>query len=317
MFGVFLLAGADSATTEEFKFKPPVNVGPPINSEWTERDPYITADGQKLFFCSNRPGGSGSMDVWMSTWNGSTWGTPVNCGPNVNSALIEWSPSLSLDGKKLYFNAFGRPGSQGGWDVWTSTWDSVAQQWGPAQNLGPPINTVAVDWCPRLSYNGQSLYYTTNGYYHPQGSAFFVSHWNGSSWDLPQPLPNIINNTSTEERASLTLDEKTMYFGRYNSYPRIFVTQKGMGGEWGEPIELDTSINSSSGTGDPAITPDGRELYFASGRSGGIGPPGSGDIWVAERIIVPKVSTLSKPLLFFTGTLLALTGLYWLTRKNP
>lgn len=271
--------------SNQYRFKPPVNLGPPINTTFSERDPFITADGQKLFFVTSWP--AGNLDIWMSTWNGTNWGTPVNCGPNVNSGLNEWSPSTSPSGDTLYFIAFGRPGGYGGWDVWFSEWDSALQQWGLAQNMGPVINTFSLDWCPEVSRDGQSIYYTTSGYGHPQGSALYVSHWNGSSWDIPQPLPDHINNTSTEERPSLTADEKTMYFVRdiANYGPSIRVTWKDSSGNWSQSVLLDTTINHPSGpTGDPWISSDGKILYFSSDRAGGVGA-GTADIWVAERIL--------------------------------
>jgi len=311
----FFLDGVIKTQAGEFKFKPPVNLGPPVNTSFTERDPYITADGQKLFFTSNYP--DGDMDIWMSTWSGTGWNPPVNLGANVNSGLIEWSPSVSPDNKKLYFIAFGRPGSQGGWDVWMSSWDSVFQQWGVAQNLGPVINTPNVDWCPEISRNGQSLYYMSSGQGHPNGPALYVSRWNGSDWGVPEPFPLNINYTGTEERPSLTADENTMYFVRFNYFPRIYVTEKNQMGGWSQPMQLDSSINSPYGSSDPCITPDGKNLYFSSGRPGGPNPPGNSDIWLAERIIVPKVPSLRKELLLLLGTVLALTGIYWIKNRNP
>lgn len=283
---ILLLLLGGSLQAERYLFKLPVNVGAPVNSEWNERDPFVTADGGAIFFCSTRPGGFGSLDVWMSVWNSSSWSAPVNCGPNVNSDLIEWSPSVSPDGKKLFFLAFGRPGGQGGWDVWFSDWDSASQQWGTAQNLGTVINTFATDWSPTLSYDGQSLFYATNGFLHPRGQALYFSRRINDAWTVPESLPYFINNTGTEEHPSVTGDEKTLYFNRINTVPSIFATGKDSLGQWSQPFELDSLINNSSfGNGDPAITPDGQKLYFVSGRPGGVGSPGSGDIWVADRTI--------------------------------
>lgn len=313
--GLFLLFFTTTAISQ-YRFKPPVNVGPPINTTFNERDPFITADGQKLFYVTDWP--AGNLDIWMSTWNGANWDPPVNCGPNVNSGLNEWSPSTSPNGKRLYFIAFGRPGGQGGWDVWYSDWDEGLQQWGPAQNMGPVINTPVLDWCPEISRNGQALYYTTEGYGHPQGSALYVSRWNGSSWGTPQPLPDHINNTSTEQRPSLTWDEKTMYFVRdiANYGPSIRVTEKDSFGNWSLSILLDTTINHPSGpTGDPWISADGRFLYFSSDRTGGVGP-GTADIWVAERIIEGRVPSLSWYLLPGLSFLLMIIALIWIKRRK-
>lgn len=187
---------------------------------------------------------------------------------------------------------FARPGGIAGWgwDVWVSTYNTASQQWGPAQNLGPPINTTAVDWSPEISYNGQSFYYMSNGKGHIQGQALYASQWNGTAWGTPQPFPDNINNTATEERPSLTADEKTMYFVRWlvsaGSRPAIHVTEKDSFGVWSNPIVLDSLINTSGGNSGPCITPDGKKLFFGSARSGGVGGPGTADIWVTDRIFI-------------------------------
>lgn len=282
---LLLFSGVNQA--EQFRFKPSVNLGPPVNTTWSEEDPYVTADGRKLFFVREVGGNS---DIYMSNWNGTNWSEPVNLGPNVNSGTHEWSPSLSPNSKKLYFTAFGRPGSLGGWDIWCSTWDSVQQQWSLAQNLGPVINTYAVDWTAKITYTGLSLYYMSNGKGHIQGQALYVSQWNGTNWTTPVPLPDNINNTATEERPSLTEDENIMYFVRWlvgnGSHPAICVSEKNALGVWNNPIVLDSLINTPGGNSGPCITPNGRKLYFASVRPGGVGGPGTGDIWMAERIIL-------------------------------
>ena len=274
---------------EQFRFKPPINLGPPVNTTLGEGDPYVTADGQKLFFVREI---GGNADIYMSIWSDTNWSEPVNLGANVNSGTHEWSPSLSPDGKKLYFTAFGRPGSLGGWDIWCSTWDSIQQQWGPAQNLGSVINTPRVDWTAKISYNGQSLYYMSNGKGHIQGQALYSSQWNGTAWTSPIPFPDNISNTATEERPSLTHDENTMYFVRWlviygGSHQAICVTEKNPLGGWSNPVVLDSTVNFfnyyGSGSSGPSITPDGRKLYFASSRTGGVGDY---DIWMAERIIL-------------------------------
>lgn len=320
ILGLLFFGGGFSLQATQYRFKPPVNLGPPVNTTWSEEDPYVTADGQKLFFCSNRPGGLGGYDIWISTWNGTSWSEPVNPGPNVNSPLDDWSPTLSPDGKKLYFMVFGRPGGVGGWDIWVSTYDSALQQWGPPQNLGSPINTTAVDWSPEISYDGQSLYYMSNGKGHPRGQALYVSQWNGTSWGTPEALPLNINYTATEERPSLTAEENTMYFVRWlvstGGHPAIHVTEKISAGVWSEPVILDSLINTPGGNSGPCITPDGKKLFFGSVRAGGVGGPGTADIWVAERIIEGRVPSLNWYLLPILSSLLLIVALFWIKREK-
>ena len=84
--------------------------GPPrlvenVNSPQEDQRVTITANGLVMMFQSNRPGGSGSSDIWMSTRDGTDeeWGTPVNLGPPINTDQFQGGPRLSANGKTLYF----------------------------------------------------------------------------------------------------------------------------------------------------------------------------------------------------------------------
>jgi hypothetical protein len=106
-------------TTTEDPWGKLANLGPIVNSSSEEVGPSISADGLSLFFASNRPGGYGSADVWVTTRDtmDNEWGAPVNLGPPVNSWAEEFAPSISPDGRTLYFTS-DRPGGLGQRDVW-------------------------------------------------------------------------------------------------------------------------------------------------------------------------------------------------------
>jgi hypothetical protein len=252
----------------------PVNLGPPINSTEVDESFRMTPDGSMAVWVSSRQGTLGNEDIWYSLWDSVSgmWSDPQHCGPNINSVIRDLYPSLSPDGDKLYCLLYGRPGGYEGWDIWVSTWDSLNQEWGPIENLGPPINTFYSQWSPFLSPDGLKLYFSSNG--------LWVSDWNGSGWDDPVSLGPNINVTATEAEAAVTLDQQTLYFTRYN-YQRYICVSYWTGIEWGPVLRLAPPIDDSMGSMQPYITPDGSKLYFASGRAGGFG---SSDIWVSERI---------------------------------
>jgi hypothetical protein len=93
----------------------PVNMGPAVNSSAYDGDGCLSTDGLALFFCSDRPGGRGSYDIWMTTRRSqaAAWSPPVNLGPVINTSGMEGIPSLSPDQKTLYGGIGG-----GGWDVY-------------------------------------------------------------------------------------------------------------------------------------------------------------------------------------------------------
>ncbi len=254
----------------------PVNVGLPINSPKVDESFRMTPDGNIAVWASSREGTQGNEDIWHSFWDSvsGTWSEPQNCGPNINSVIRDLYPSLSPGGDRLYCLLYGRPGGYEGWDIWVSTWDSLDNEWGPIENLGPPINTFYSQWSPFLSPDGSKLYFSSNG--------LWVSNWNGSGWDYPVSLGPNINVTSTEAEASVTLDQQTLYFTRYN-YRFYICVSYWTGTEWSLPLALGPHINDLKGIMRPYITADGSKLYFLSARPGGLG---SADIWVSERIAV-------------------------------
>ncbi len=97
----------------------PVNLGPTINTAYSENLPILLGDGLLLFFFSNRPGGYGQDDLYVTTRASlsDSWGRPVNLGPFVNSAGNEMYAYLSADGSTLFFDS-DRPGGYGGHDIW-------------------------------------------------------------------------------------------------------------------------------------------------------------------------------------------------------
>ena len=104
---------------------------------------FESADGTKLLVVSDKPGGWGGRDIYMSTkQSDGSWSTPENLGPTINTAFDEDAPFLMPDNKTLYFASNGLPGL-GGYDIFKSVYENG--QWSKPQNLGTPINSPADD----------------------------------------------------------------------------------------------------------------------------------------------------------------------------
>src|SRR4030095_16111921 len=99
----------------------PVNLGPLINTASNDQHAAISKDGLTLYFTSNRPGGLGADDLWVSQRASAddAWGPPQNVGPIINPGAVEFAPALSRDGHVLFFHS-DRPGGFGGIDIWAS-----------------------------------------------------------------------------------------------------------------------------------------------------------------------------------------------------
>ena len=114
----------------------------PFNMEgYSTGHPALSADGKKLYFISDRPGGYGGTDLYVSGKTESGWGNPVNLGNKVNSPANEMSPFVNETGK-LFFASEGHPGL-GGLDLFSINLDDPGAE---PINMGYPINTAKDDF---------------------------------------------------------------------------------------------------------------------------------------------------------------------------
>lgn len=136
----------------------PANIGPAINTRGWESHPSLSANGRWLFFASDRPGGQGKSDIWVSSRrNDGSWTEPVNLGERVNTAEQEEFPFFHPDGSSLYFSSKGHPG-MGGFDIFRSTMDSTGT-WQTPDNLGYPINNTGDETGFYIALNGREGFF--------------------------------------------------------------------------------------------------------------------------------------------------------------
>ena len=135
----------------------PKNLGQNINTDWWESAPSISPDGQALYFSSNKPGGYGGIDIYVSYKNErGGWKQAVNLGAAINTAGDEQTPFIHADNKTLYFSSTGWPGF-GGADLFV-TYKKVNGSWAKPINLGYPINTNENEQSVAISSNGKEGY---------------------------------------------------------------------------------------------------------------------------------------------------------------
>ncbi len=153
---------ATRATTDD-DWRNPVNLGPTVNSSADDRNPDISADDLALYFNSNRPGGVGGYDLWVTTRETihDPWGTPVNLGPTVNSSANDGTPGISADGRTLFFTSW-RPGGYGGRDIWVTRRATTNDDWGEPVNLGSTVNSSAHEFHVDISGDSSTLYFTSD-----------------------------------------------------------------------------------------------------------------------------------------------------------
>ncbi|MCF8284469.1 MAG: OmpA family protein [Sphingobacteriales bacterium] len=139
----------------------PQNIGAPINSPYWESQPSLSADGMRLYFVSDRKGGYGSYDIYVSRNLGNgKWSNPVNLGPNINSAGSELSPFIHPDNQTLYFSSDGWPGF-GQNDIFYVK-KSGKFAWEKPVNIGFPINTSQEESSLFISNDGKKAYFASS-----------------------------------------------------------------------------------------------------------------------------------------------------------
>ena len=200
-----------SYRNEKGQWMPPVSISKNINSEMNEGTCTISADGRKLIFtsCSGRDN-YGSCDLFESVRIGDEWSAPKNLGPGVNTSGWESQPSLSADGRTLYFVSDRRNG-MGMRDIWVSTLDEN-NKWSKAVNLGPPVNTEFDEMSPFIHVNGRTLFYATNALKGFGGYDIFYSENQSGTWTAPQNIGAYINNHDDQFSLFITADGAKGYY---------------------------------------------------------------------------------------------------------
>lgn len=189
----------------------PSSISNNINSELNEGACTISADGRTLIFtsCQGRRG-FGSCDLYISYKEGNDWSVPENLGIDVNSSSWDVQPSLSADGRTLYFVS-DRPGGIGKKDIWKTSKDDQ-DKWKSPVNLGRPINTSSDEISPFIHVNGESLYFSSNGHTGMGGYDIFISEEENKTWSEPKNLGYPLNDRHDQVSLYISSDGKTGYY---------------------------------------------------------------------------------------------------------
>jgi outer membrane protein OmpA-like peptidoglycan-associated protein/Tfp pilus assembly protein PilF len=184
-------------------------------AQYNEGAQSVSQDGKYLFFTGcNRPDGMGRCDIYIAQKKGDDWGKPFDLSAPVNTSGWESQPSISADGRTLYFVS-NRSGGYGGYDIWKST--LTDKGWGQPENLGPNINTSYNEQSPFIHPDDSTLYFSSNGWPGLGNKDLFVSRLGkDGKWQKPENLGYPINSNGDENGLTLTASGNYAFFASDN-----------------------------------------------------------------------------------------------------
>jgi hypothetical protein len=268
----------------------PVNLGPLINTSLADANAFLSADEHTMYFVSARPGGSGSNDLWAShrRCRACDWEAPYSLGSSVNSAAADGSPTLSEDGRLLFFFTT-RDDGFGSADIYVSrrlSTGAPGEIWSAPVNLGPHVNTAD----------------TENGSYWVREGSDPVLYFNrvptGGSSDLykvslsPDGVPlgaavevTEFNSPLADQKVSFRTDGLEVFLsstrtGTAGSFDIWTATRHTPQDPWPALTNVGAPINTPDIDSQPHLSRDGRTLIFTSNRAGGFG---GNDLWMTTR----------------------------------
>jgi Tol biopolymer transport system component len=189
------------------KWTAPINITPELQSDGDFYISCLSADGKQLFLSKDD---NYNSDIYSSTFDGKIWSKTVKLNKNINSRYWESHGFVSEDGNQLIF-ASDRPGGFGGLDLYISR--KVKNDWGPAVNLGPEINTQFNEDRPFLINNGKTLFFSSQGHENLGGYDLFRSDLQSNNlWSKPKNLGYPINTPDDNIFFMPTGDGKSGYY---------------------------------------------------------------------------------------------------------
>jgi hypothetical protein len=270
----------------------PVHLGPVVNTAVRDENPTLSADGLNLYFASDRPGGVGSTDVWVTrrASHDRPWEPPVNLGSPINTPSIDGAPSLSPDGHLLFIHS-NRLGTLGGNDIWVArrSGSKDEEDWKTPVNLGTDVNSADDEQGPEYvaSDGGGALYFNRGNQTLSQSDLYRAGVKRDGRTDGPaQPITELNAQGFNDAAPTLRADAREILFwsqrpGGLGGIDIWVSTRQSANHPWSPPENAGSPLNTPVNDLHPELTQDARTLFFSSNRPGSIA--NSTDLWMATR----------------------------------
>lgn len=292
------------------RWQPPFPLGAPINTDANEGSMAISTDGNLIVFTGcGRKESYGSCDLYFSERIAGGWSEPKNLGRHVNNKLWDGHPSISSDGKWLYFSS-ERYGGFGGRDIWRS--QNIKGTWQRPENLGYPINNARDQASPFIHPDGVTLYFASSGHAGLGMMDIYKSEMDSlGKWSEPVNIGPPVNTPGSDYFFSIPAKGDIIYFssdrkggfGGFDIYwlplsealrPRVVATLSGnvKDKETGQPLEAEITVELIE-TGEvlatPKTNPETGEFFIVlpAGQTYGISVSAEGYVFSSERYDIP------------------------------
>ncbi|HHS50185.1 MAG TPA: hypothetical protein ENN07_03630 [candidate division Zixibacteria bacterium] len=264
-----------------------------VNSIYSDFAPYVSADGQRLYFSSNRR--NGIEDFYVSEFQSNRWQTPTPLGAPINTDANEGSMAVSVDGNTIIFTACGRKDAYGTCDLYIS--ERVAEGWSEPRNLGRNVNSRGWDGHPSLSADGKTLFFSSDRFGGFGGRDIWLSRKTDRGWSRAENIGFPINNARDQASPFIHPDGVTLYFSSAGhgglGMLDVFKSEMDSLGRWSEPLNLGPPVNTPDSDYFFSIPAKGDLIFFSSDRAGGYGGFDIYYLPLSEALRPKVVATLS------------------------
>lgn len=256
-----------------------------VSSPYSEVRAAVSPDGDTVLWGStNRPGGAGGWDIWMSRRAGGVWGAPV--AVSFDSPANEFDPAFDAEGRHVWFFS-NRPGGFGGDDIYEVDFDPRTGAFGEPRNLGAAINSAGDEWAPTPSADGTVLLFATNGRGGAGRHDLFESVRVDGAWQPARPLAGEVNGPGDDFDAAFLDGGRALVFARSDDVddaPIALWVALREGDRYVRPRRLDNRVNVDGGAilGPSTDPSHPRTLLFSGHRDGG---PGRADIHAIDYVV--------------------------------
>jgi hypothetical protein len=250
-----------------------------LNTASNDGCPILNPYDGSLYMASNRPGGQGGLDIWIAPRSGDGWGTPVNAGPNVNTASDEFCPTPARGNRFFFVRRLSATNT----DIYVVK-DLPNSGFGTPQRLATgddAINSPWEEWSPSWFESGgrEFLYFASTRRGHPAQEVYFSENFGPA-----QLAAGGVESSASDARPNVRRDGLEIVWDSTRTGSQgtdiYSATRSSVDAPWGSAVQLGNGINSAGNESRASLSWDGTILMFGTTRAGG---EGSADIWLSTR----------------------------------